>query len=215
MHLYLQNAYFKGKLLYVISDCSYSGCWVKEAMSFLDEHGVGPCGHTAKEKGILVKVYASCLANEIPAELAFSTHGIQNDKNIGFIFYSPHKKIYDGQHTSGLDFTVVRCKSKIDQPCTMTPGSTWHRWSTAGRIMRVTGEEDEDQPWCYLLLVDDEETIREFHDKFKNGQLGNVGNYGEILKSGWGEEPPEKTQEWIEEHYHVNYNYQVPSEAAD
>ncbi len=81
--------------------------------------------------------------------------------------------------------------------------------------MRVTGEENEDQPWCYLLLVDDEETIREFHDKFKNGQLSNVGNYGEILKSGWGEEPPEKTQEWIEEHYHVNYNYQVPSEAAD
>ncbi len=56
-------------------------------MAFMDNQDVGPCGHAAKEKGILVKVFASCPANEIPAELAFSTHCAQNDKNIGNVSY--------------------------------------------------------------------------------------------------------------------------------
>ncbi len=202
MHLYLQNAYFKGKLLYVISDCSYSGCWVKEAMSFLDEHGVGPCGHTAKEKGILVKVLASCLANEVPAELAFSTRCAKNDKNTGTVLYdfrSRGKEIRDGQHTSGLDFTAVQCKSKIDEPCTRIPGLTWK----GGKIIKVTGEAKGRPVWHYVLV--DEETIKEFFDKMKEGNF-DVADYGQVLKSGWGQEPPEEVQEWIKEHF------QAPSE---
>ena len=49
-----------------------------DAMALMDEQGVGPCGHVAKEKRILVNVFTSCLANEIPAELAFSTHCVMN-----------------------------------------------------------------------------------------------------------------------------------------
>ena len=130
MDLYTQH--FRGRVLTIISDCSYSGSWVREAMAFMDEQGVGPCGHVAKEKGILIKVFASCLANEIPAELAFSTHGIKNSTNTGLIrFNVPNyrgNEIHDGQHPIGLDFTQVRCQNKIDQPCTMAPGSTWEQW---------------------------------------------------------------------------------------
>ncbi len=213
MELYLQNAHFKGKLLSIISDCSYSGCWVKEAMTFMDEQDVGPCGHTAKEKGILVKVFASCQTNEIPAELAFSTHSVGNDKNIGTVFYLADKKIHDGQHATGLDFTGVRCASKIDEPCTMAPGYTWQQSSR--KIMKVTGIEAKGKPvWHYVLLADDEETIKEFHEKIKQGSL-DVINYGQVLKSGWGQEPPEETKKWIKEHYLVKYNYQAPSEATD
>ena len=79
----LYTRHFRGRVLTIISDCSYSGSWVREAMAFMDEQGVGPCGHVAKEKRILLKVYASCLASEIPAELAFSTHCITNDTNTG------------------------------------------------------------------------------------------------------------------------------------
>ena len=44
-------------------------------MVFLDEQGVGPCGHVAKEKGILItSILLLVLPTEIPAELAFSTH---------------------------------------------------------------------------------------------------------------------------------------------
>ena len=56
MGLYMINQYFRGKALTIISDCSYSGSWVRKAMAFMDEQGVGPCGHVAREKRILVKV---------------------------------------------------------------------------------------------------------------------------------------------------------------
>ena len=56
------------------------GSWVRKAMAFMDEQGMGPCGHMAKRKGILVKVYASCQAIdlEIPFPLAFSTNCAKN-----------------------------------------------------------------------------------------------------------------------------------------
>ncbi len=215
MHLYLQNEYFQGRVLTIVSDCSYSGCWVKEAMRFMDDQRVGPCGHAAKEKGILIKVVASCLANEIPAELAFSTHCVYNDKNTGTVSYRPDKEIHDGQHTSALDFTTVRCKSKIDEPCIMAPESTWHQWSTAQRVMIVPGEDKGQLVWYYVLVVDDEETIKEFKDKFKEGFV-DVTKYGQVLKSGRGREPPEETKKQFQRQYCVNYNYQPPSsEAAD
>ncbi len=52
MELYTEH--FKKRVLMIVSDCTYSGRWVKEAMTFMDRQGVGPCGHEAKEKGIFV-----------------------------------------------------------------------------------------------------------------------------------------------------------------
>ena len=106
LDLYMSNTHFKGQVLNIISDCSYSGSWVKECMEFMDEQGVGPCGHAAKDKGILVKVYASGLSNEIPMEFAFSTHCANNDKNLGTmscVIDLRSEVIHEGQHPSGLD----------------------------------------------------------------------------------------------------------------
>ena len=208
MDLYSQH--FRGRVLTIISDCSYSGSWVGEAMAFMDEQGVGPCGHVAKEKGILVKVSTSCLANEIPAELAFSTHGIKNNPNTGIMtFNGPNyrgNEIHDGQHPSKLDFTQVRCKNKIDQPCTMVPGSTWDQWRTAERIFLVTGEDRGRACWHYVKGDDNEDTQKAFHDALATGHI-DVADYGEIVKSGWGKDPPDDVKKEIEEKYFVNYNY--------
>ena len=210
----MSNTYFRGRVLYIMSDCSYSGSWVKECMEFMDEQGVGPCGHVAKEKGILVKVYASCLSNEIPMELAFSTHCAQNDKNLGTVAYktvSRYKEIHEGQHFSGLDFTRVRCKNKIDEPCTMAPGSTWQRWSTAERLFVVRSNDRGRPVWYYVLVVDDEDTIRILKDKTQGDNAGkhttNLEDYGKVLKSGWGEDPPNEMEEWIKKNYLTRYDY--------
>ncbi len=211
MELYTEH--FKKRVLTIVSDCSYSGRWVKEAMTFVDAKGVGPCGHEAKEKGILVKVLASCLANEVPAELAFSTHGVTNE-NTGRIIYNPSKEIHGEQHPSIEDFTRVRCKNKIDQPCTMAPHSTWQQWSKDKRTMIVTGTDRGRPAWHYVLLVDDEETIQTFKAKVKSCSV-DVADYGQILKNGWGEDPPEETKKWIEENYHINYNYQSSPDTTD
>ena len=209
MDLYTQH--FRGRVLNITSDCSYSGSWVREAMAFMDEQGVGPCGHVAKEKGILVKVFASCLANEVPAELAFSTHGIANIPNTGrMTFNGPGYRgdeIHDGQHCSWFEFTEVRCQNKIDQPCTMAPGSTWDQWDTAEMIRLVKGEDRGFAAWHYVRLRD-EDTRKAFDEKTAtSGTSIDVALYGQVLKSGWGIDPPGSVAKEIEEKYIVNYNY--------
>ena len=39
-------------------------------MEFLDEQGVQPCGHKAREKGMIIKVFTSC-KSEIPTEYRY------------------------------------------------------------------------------------------------------------------------------------------------
>ena len=207
----LHTQHFRGRVLTIVSDCRYSGSWVREAMAFMDEQGVGPCGHVAKEKGILVKVLTSCLANEIPAELAFSTHCAMNNTStgvIGYVIYFRSKEIHDGQHPSGFDFTLVRCKNKIDQPCTMAPGSTWDQWRTAERTFLVTGKDRGCAAWHYVKVEDNEDTRKAFHVAFATGTI-NIADYGEIVKSGWGEDPLDNVKEEVEEKYLVNYDYTV------
>ena len=181
----------------------------------MDEQGVGPCGHAAKEKGVLVKLFASCLSNEIPTKLVFSTHCARNDKNLGTMAYMTGfrstKKLHEGQHTSGLDFTQVKCKNTIDKPCTMAPWSTWQQWSTSKSILVVTGKDKGRPVWCYLKVKDDENTICTFKEKTQGDNAGklsaNVEDYGEVLRKGWGEYPPNEVEEWIEKNYFTDYYY--------
>ena len=195
MDLYTQH--FRRHVLTISSDCSYSGSWVREAMTFMDEQGVGPCGHVAKEKGILVKVFASCLANEIPAELAFSTHCAGNHLiSKELVLNTPdHQstKIHEDQHTTRLDFTQVQCKNKINQPCTMAPGSTWEQWKQWIRLAKlytVRGIDKGEVAWSCIILNDDDETIETF-SRIAEGSETELclTDYGEIVKSGYGEAP--------------------------
>ena len=211
MDIYMTNQHFKEKLLTIISDCSYSGSWIRDSMAFLDEQGVGPCGHAAKEKGIFVKLFTSCQANEIPTELAFSTYSSKNDKKIGWISAVEvwfKEEIHDDQHPTGMDYTWVQCKNEISQPCTMAPGSTWEQWSTADRIKLVKGESRGFAAWHYIKLRDNEDTQKAFDEKTATGSI-DVALYGEVLKSGWGIDPPDNIVKEIEGKYKVNYSYTV------
>ncbi len=174
----------------------------------MDSKKVGPCGHDAIQKRIPVDIYASSLANEIPAKLAFSMHCVKTDYSRSTITYRTGfrgRQIYDAQHHSGLDFTEVRCENNADEACTMEPGSTWHRWSTERRIRIVTGKCRGSLAWHYILLVDDEETIQAHNHK--QGSTINVDNYGKTLMSGWGENPSKDVRKSIKDKYHVNYTH--------
>ena len=46
--LYLNH--LRGKVVYLVCDCSYSGKWRDECMKKYDEIGVGACGHYSKSK---------------------------------------------------------------------------------------------------------------------------------------------------------------------
>ena len=205
--LYLNH--FRGRVLTIISDCSHAGQWLKQLQAFLDEQGVQPCGHSARDKGILMKLFASCQSNEVPYCLLYSIRANNNDKNIGTAFIKPSGfEVALAQHTKRINSTFISCKNKsIDEPCTLKPGNTWHKRSITNRIFMVRGEDQGHRAWHYVLLVDDQDTIDRFKEQTQGENAGkstiNVRDYGQVLKSGWGDEPPNDVKEWIE-------NYEAP-----
>ena len=165
--LYLQL--LRGHVLTIVSDCSYSGCWVKECMTFLDEQGVGPCGHAAKDKGMLINVYASCLSHQIPRKLAFSVVGCKTDKESGFIISNLYSsvtldvknRIADSQYAKGMNFTNIMCgQESIDEECLCLPGATWKKCILEKEKGHITGTTDGDGVSCSQLDPEVREDIQ-------------------------------------------------------
>ena len=206
--LYLRASHnFKGRVLTIVSDCSYSGCWVRDCMEFLDEQGVQPCGHKAREKGILIKVFASCRSNEVPTEYNYSVSGSKNDKNTGMHFYTGGK-LSETQKTIYINPSGLRCKHKnIDEQCTLQPGYTWRKFNAKNLITLVRGKDHGEPAWHYVLLDDDEEVQKKFRDKVASGGgVVDVADYGQVLKSGWGRDPPNEVRHEIDKEYRLSEN---------
>ena len=95
-------------------------------MEFLDEQGVLPCGHIAREKGMVVKMLASCKSNEIPTEYCYAVSALCNDKNTGGIRIQKAIKLLKTQTTDDIDSSHLRCSSTtIREPCTLQSDCTW------------------------------------------------------------------------------------------
>ena len=127
--LYLKASHnFKGRVLTIVSDCSYSGCWVRDCMEFLDEQGVQPCGHKAREKGIIIKILASCKSKEIPTQYYHCMSGMRNDKSKGTVIFRMTKQLSETQITAYIDSSHINCNSRsINELCTLPSGLIWRK----------------------------------------------------------------------------------------
>ena len=182
----------RGRILWIVSDCSHSGSWVRECMEFLDQQGVGPCGHKAKEKGILIKFHGSCVSYEVPRKLAHSVSGCRNDKNTGCLVYTSYYislegKVADDQHTCGMNFTELRCGQKsIDEECLCLKGAKWETWQASNRIRTLIFKTMK--MWVILLLPEEDNMTIRYHEAVQAGSMDCI-ECGTVLKSGEGEEP--------------------------
>ena len=168
---------------------------------FLDEQGVKPCGHSATEKGILLKVLASCETGQDAAELCYTTRAMEL-RDDGYVYHRTGTKLTAQQKTAGVNFTRVRCKKEDE--CGISSDSTW---STAGevisgRIYRVRGQDDGRPAWLCILLDDDAEKIGDFIQNAGKESINLLMKYGTVLKSGWGKDAPQEVKDWIK-----NYGY--------
>ena len=199
--LYMKHG--RGRILSIVSDCHSSGHWVVECAKFLDEEGVRPCGHSATEKGILLRVYAACRTGQDTAELCYTTRAMEV-KSDGFMYHWFSKELSDHQKSFGVSFTRVRCGKGEGEECAIASESTW---STAhevisDRIRIVRGNNMGRPVWYCILLDDDAEKIKEYIHKMQGENRGtNLKDYGTILRSGQGKDPSQADKDWMKEKY--------------
>ena len=193
---------FQSKCLEVISDCSYSGRWVSEFRVFMDKVGVQPCLHSGREKNVLLEVYASCSSHQIPHSLLYSARGTGNDKNTGSFYISTCKlvghEVGPHQNTHAVYNTVITCKKGLHDQCALKPNFTWCNQGAAERtfLVRVNYES-----WYYLQVVDDHETLCKYVEQAKT-ECFDPEDYGQIIRSGLGRDPPKEVQEEMEHRRH-------------
>lgn len=173
----------RGKRLTIVSDCSYSGNWIRDCVKKLDEIGIPSCGHHTREQGILLKVFASCKEKEESKVMVFAKEGIGIGKSNGIVYFQ--KKLSSGQTTGYGDFRLIRC-STPDLPCEIV--STWNdRFLVASLIYLVRGKDRGREAWHYVLV--DEDKLEDFKAKVASGNI-DVAKYGKVLHSGWGKDAP-------------------------
>ena len=187
--LYLDH--MKGKRLTILSDCSYSGNWIKQCAEKLDEIGIPACGHHTKEEGILLKIFTSCKANEKATIGCFAKEGVYISEKDNKIRFNCNA-LTSGQTSVYGDFRVLCC-SNASGPCDVS--SKWcDRLMTKGQLFRVQGKDRGRQAWHYVLV--DEDKLDDYNALFRDGARPrvDVSKYGKVLQSGWGETPPESVK---------------------
>ena len=107
-------------------------------MEFLDEQGVQPCRHKARETGIVIKVMTSCKFNEIPIQYPYSVSGTCNDYTEKMTF-KISEKLVETQTTDCINSSVLNCNSEnIYMPCTLPPGLTWRNLQQTRKISTIS-----------------------------------------------------------------------------
>ena len=165
-----------------------------------------PCGHKAREKGMLIKVYTSCKSNEIPTAYCYSMHGTDNDSSTGEMSFWLSEKLLATQTTDGMDSSWLRCKSKTtDQLCTLQSDYTWKTLREKERLFLVRCKDQGRYAWHYVLVVDDEDVLHKFKEKLVSGTIFNVQDFGQVLYSGWGIDPPNELEDKVHKKYWTDY----------
>ena len=201
--LYMKHS--RGRVLTLVPDCHSSGHWVSECAKFLDEQGVRPCGHSAMEKGTLLKVYAACRTGQDTAELCYTTRAMEL-KDDGLVHHTWGRELRTQQTALGVNFARIRCGKREEEECSIASDSTWStaREVISDRIFLVCRSDRGRPAWRYILLDNDADKIRDFIHKTQGENAGkyttNMTNYGTVLKSGLGKDPPQDVKDWIEKY---------------
>ena len=194
----LYRRHCPGKVLAILPDCCYSGNWVRECAKTLDSLGIPPCGHRAREQGILIKVFASCQPDQKAAEPCYSVDGVTVDNDGTLTVWD---KQLSQQKSSWCDATNLTCCRGPDESCRSEEALKNWTWQDAvngglkSKVFIVRGTDQGLPAWHFVLLSNKSEAYKEqFLEALKSGTI-DVAEWGYRIESGWGEDPPQDLEE--------------------
>ena len=202
----LYQTHFKHRVLHIISDCSFSGCWVLRAAAALDNMGIPPCGHHTRECGVLLKIWVATVPDEQAKELLKVRHRVQHSKD-GFMVLHMDGSLRARMWTpkggllrSYLHSAWITCSSKLNNCCSLPDFCTKLGWigcvrSRPSLIYLVRGKDKGRPAWHYVLVDEGQENT--FKEKVSSGTV-DVAVYGKVIKSGWGKDPPDDVKNAID-----------------
>ena len=181
--------HFKGKPLTITSDCSYSGNWINDCAKRLDDLNVPSCGHHTREQGLLFNIFTSCQPKEEATALCYINEAVVYSEADKAVLFWTSKTLTSGQKIMCTDFRTIRCGKPANESCEADSDCTWNdHLNIKYHLVKLVRGKDRGCPAWYYVVVD-EEKLDDFKAKLAAGAI-DVTDYGRILKSGWGEDPP-------------------------
>jgi hypothetical protein len=186
------------KVLNIVSDCSYSGQWVRECAKTLDSLHIPPCGHRARENGAMIKVFASCQPHEEAAEPCYSIEGVRV-RGDGVLSTSSNKLTH--QKPICFNSTRLVCCRGPGSPCPKTTFQhlTWENAvDKSTNLHLVQRREGQRDMWYYLILHRVGDVYHEeFQSRYRRDPSLRLSDWGYILESGKGRNPPQEVNEKV------------------
>ena len=194
-------------MLYLLPDCNHSGQWVDDCAKMLDNFMIPPCGHRARERGVLIKVIASCKSDQQAVEPCFSVEGIEMMEDETLAYYSK-KTVNEAVTFTSADFTRLTCCRDPNESCQSEKALknwTWQQSIHGGLKKRVFIARRKDkgkQSWHMVLLSNNSEKYKEkFCKKISTEDDIDMGEWGYVIRFGRGKEPPQndinKIKSWL------------------
>ena len=193
-----------GKLLAVISDCSYSGNWVYRCAAILDNEKIPPCGHKTNDESLQVRVHCSARPFQEAQELCYSSKGVKVRKDGDFSFLDI--SLTPLQSTCHGDFNKLVCCRGPDDRCRMDEDIKDWTWTdiVTGKLREsihtIQGYKNDEKCWYIILLFNrGEEFVEQYKIQARSESI-NIFVWGYVLDSAVGETPPKaiinKVKQW-------------------
>jgi len=172
---------------------------VRDCAKTLDRLGIPPCGHRAREQGILVKVFASCQPDQKAAEPCYSVEGV-TVSDTGTLITTAHQLTQ--QRSARFSSSRLVCCRAPDSPC---PRNTFQhlKWEDGldrkFNIPQIKRKEGGRRKWYYIMLHRaGDEYAAAFRAQFKRDPALQLSDWGYVLESGQGTDIPQEIQEKVE-----------------
>ena len=161
------------------------------AAAALDSMEIPPCGHHAREHGVVVKIWTSSQPESVAQELCMVRNIVKIDED-GYASTClwPHES---DSVCSVVNSYVSYCPSKLSNCCRLPDFCANHGWMgkvkcRSSLIYLVRGTDRGRPAWYYVLLDEGKENA--FNEQMSADKI-NLCAFGKVLKSGFGKDPPD------------------------